>query len=55
VFLLEPGIKYNISVTVHDTSVNTYNKTYSMGHYPNTALFNNPPKKIPWLGSGLSS
>jgi hypothetical protein len=28
---------------------------YSVGHYPNTALFNNPPPKIPWQGSGLSS
>jgi len=30
---------------------------YSVGHYPNTALFNfnNPKKKIPAQGSGLSS
>ena len=27
----------------------------SVGHYPNTALFSNPKKKIPEQGSGLSS
>ena len=41
-----------ISLILIDPAVNN-----SVGHYPNTALFNfnNPKKKIPEQGSGLSS
>jgi len=39
-------------IVVSEMSIHNTN---SVGHYPNTALFNNPPKKIPEQGSGLSS
>ena len=39
----------------HGVLMKRIHQINSVGHYPNTALFNSPPKKIPWQGSGLSS
>ena len=46
------GVK--ISASDREVNRNVVSSAYSVGHYPNTALFN-PPKNFPEQGSGLSS